>query len=387
MPNEGRTHIGYVAKPGAAKSMKHKKSRDRQSARALNQKIRKSRAKSLNLPGEGRYCGDAPSTAFKGTLFRYNQTQLSISDVNESTPLPEINSGQIHWLQIKGLTAISPIEAICHQLNIHPLSIEDIFNTYHPAKYEEFPDYLLLISKYFVFDSVGNNLEVHHLAMVLKDDVLVTFQDSDLPVFDHLIARLQTEGSRIRKSAVDYLFYRLLDIILDHNFLTIDSIWDKVDALDDAIMHGVEKDLAIDIQNLKREMILFIKSLRPIRKSVNTIVLSGSPRYNQETRVFFRDLQDHISEIMELAETTYAYLIESHNLYLSVLSQKTNETMKVLTSIATIFIPLTFIVGVYGMNFRHMPELNFPYAYPLLWGIMIGMSLLMIRYFKKKNWF
>jgi magnesium transporter len=225
------------------------------------------------------------------------------------------------------------------------------------------------------------------VALILKGNLLITFQDDELNLYDPIVNRIENSMGRIRKMPIDYLFYRLVDHALDQNFLTIDALWEVADTLDQAIMNGPDPKAAADLQQIKRQMIHFIKALRPLRQSISALTQSVTPLFVHETRLFFRDLQDHILEITELADTLNAYLIESYNLHLLVLGQKSNEAMKILTAIATIFIPLTFLVGVYGMNFRWMPELYIKAAYPIVWGVMLTSALLMIRYFKKKKWF
>ncbi len=350
-------------------------------------RVRQISGKVIHPPGEGRYQGESLRTECSGRLIRYDERGVSQQDFALHSPLPPAGETGIHWLQINGLAAVKPIEALCHQLRLHPLSIEDIFNTYHPAKFEELPEYILFISKCFHYDPVAKTIESHHIAIVLRDNLLVSFQDGQPDLFSPIVQRIENGQGRIRKMPIDYLFYRLVDLLIDQNFLTIDAMWETADTLDQSIMNQAGKQTAADIQQLKREMILFMKSLRPIRRSVFSIAQTVSPLFKPETRLFFRDLQDHVVEIGELTETLYAYLIESHNLYLSVLGQKTNEAMKILTAIATIFIPLTFLVGVYGMNFRFMPELDSPLAYPLLWGVMIVIAALMVRYFRRHRWF
>jgi len=355
--------------------------------RSFANQVKRNSRKAFHSPGEGRYVGESPDSDFNAQLLTYNENHFQEINFGPNTPLPPLSSSTIHWLQIKGLSAIVPIEQICHSLQLHPLSIEDIFNTYHSAKFEEFPEYALLINKYFHFNPSTQSLEPHRIAIVLKGNLLVTFQDTDTDLFTTIISRLSKGHGRMRKMPIDYLFYRLTDFLLDQNFLTMDAIWEAADVLDKAIMDKPDKQLASEIQHLKREMIHFLKSFRPIRQSINAIIQSTSPLFHNEIRLFFRDLQDHVNEISDISETLSHYLIESYNLYMSVLSQKANDVMKILTVIATIFIPLTFIVGVYGMNFKFMPELNHPLAYPILWLIMIAIALTMVFYFKRKKWF
>jgi magnesium transporter len=343
--------------------------------------------KVMQSPGSGRYMGVSDEMPFSAHFLIYDEGEVVKKELGPHEPLPHLNPRKIYWLQIRGLTAVGPIETLCHSLGLHPLSIEDIFNTYHPPKFEEFSEYLLLISKCFVFNPESQSLHPHHVALILKGNLLITFQDDELNLYDPIVNRIENSMGRIRKMPIDYLFYRLVDHALDQNFLTIDALWEVADTLDQAIMNGPDPKAAADLQQIKRQMIHFIKALRPLRQSISAITQSVTPLFVHETRLFFRDLQDHILEITELADTLNAYLIESYNLHLLVLGQKSNEAMKILTAIATIFIPLTFLVGVYGMNFRWMPELYIKAAYPIVWGVMLTSSLLMIRYFKKKKWF
>ena len=341
----------------------------------------------MQSPGEGRYLGDSPDIVFKARLISYDKSGSFQQEIKADSPLPIMDSRKVRWLQIMGLSEVKPIESICHQLGLHPLTIEDIFNTYHPAKFEEYPEYLLMISHSLSFCPQTVLLEGRHIPLILKKNLLVTFQDVYTPLFDPVVAVIEAGAGRIRNMPVSYLFYRVTDLLVDQAFLTIEGIWEAAEAIDKALTQNPDKHLAEDIQHLKREMLMLMKSLRPLRQSVSAIVQSTSPLFPDEIRLFLRDVHDNIIEITELTDTLYAYLIESYNMYLSILSQKTNETMRILTAIATIFIPLTFIVGVYGMNFKYMPEYAIPYAYPVLWMVMVSITVAMILFFKRKKWF
>lgn len=363
------------------------KHQHRTAKQSLKVQVKGLSQKATQPPGVGRYIGDSSSQPFSALLVSYDEHMVVRQELKADSAFPSLDPKKLHWLQVRGLTAEKPIEHLCQMLELHPLSIEDIFNTYHPPKFEELADYLLLISKCHFFKPETKSLNTHHLALVLKGNLLLTFLDDELNLFDPILERLESGLGRIRKMSIDYLFYRLVDHILDQNFVTIDAIWDLAEALDQAIINGPDKSAAGELQHLKREMIHFMKSLRPLRQSISGITQSVTPCFLHETRLYFRDLQDNVVEITEWADTLNAYLVESYNLYLSVLGQKTNEVMKILTAIATIFIPLTFLVGIYGMNFKNMPELQQPAAYPLLWLFMILLSVVMYRYFKRNKWF
>ena len=353
----------------------------------MHKQVKKYSSKALQSPGEGRYLGDSPESSFQATLISYDETGAVIQEIPAASPLPRLDEKKVHWLQIKGLSQVHPVEFICHLLRLHPLTIEDVFNTYHPAKFEEYPEYLLMISHTLCFNPQTVSLESRHITMIMKKNLLVSFQDADFSMFQPILSRIETGAGRIRSMPVSYLLYRVIDLLVDQAFLTIEGIWEAAETIDKALTRTPDKHLAEDIQHLKREMLMFMKSLRPLRQAVGSIIQSPTSLFPDEIRLFLRDVHDNLNEITELTDTLYAYLIESYNMYLSLLSQKTNETMRILTAIATIFIPLTFIVGVYGMNFQYMPEYAIPYAYPVLWGIMLSVSLGMVLFFKRKKWF
>ncbi|HKK12739.1 MAG TPA: magnesium/cobalt transporter CorA, partial [Flavobacteriaceae bacterium] len=292
------------------------------------------------------------------------------------------------WININGLNNLDSIEQLGSHYNIHPLTLEDIGNTLHRPKIDEFDDYLFIVFKmlYFANDDV---LQYEQVSMVVGHNYVLTFQESDGDIFDDLRDRISNSKGRIRSQGSDYLMYAILDATVDNYLSVIEAFGDKIEELETQIFESDDnsRETPTRIQELKQEVLKIRRSIFPFREVVNRLEKIDSDIIDPKTHSYLRDLYDHIiqaSESLDLYREMVWSLLEMH---MTLISNKMNEVMKVLTVIATIFIPLTFIAGVYGMNFDNMPELHYKYSYFILWLVMIVIFVLMLFYFKKKKWF
>jgi magnesium transporter len=251
---------------------------------------------------------------------------------------------------------------------------------------EEFPGYVFMVLKMIAFNEDTQTIDIEHVSVILGDHFVISFLEDDGDVFDGVRDRIRASGGRIRWMKADYLAYSLLDAVVDHYFLAVERMGDVIEEVDDRLLVNPHPGDIREIHGLKRAILSLRKAVWPIREEVAMIVKSGSTLLTAETKVFWRDLYDHCIQIIDLVETHRDILAGMHDTYLSTLSHRMNEVMKVLTIISTIFIPLTFIAGVYGMNFKEMPELEWRGGYYTVWAVMIVIGVSLYLFFRRKHW-
>lgn len=289
----------------------------------------------------------------------------------------------IRWVEVRGHPDTAALEIFGQALDIHPLTLEDLLNTYLRPKFEEFDKYLFFSLKYITF---ADGVALDQVSLIVTNDVVISFCESDRPVFDNIHKRIRDRRSKIRSLGSDYLMYMLIDTVVDGYFAAFEGIGDRIEELQDVIFEDPEPDIMDAIYALKGEMIHLRKNIWPVRDSIAAMRRSSSPIIRETTLVYLNDVMDHIVQIIDTVETYRDMIAGMREIYLSGLSNRMNEVMKVLTIIATIFIPLTFIAGIYGMNFAHMPELQWPYGYPVTILVMVAISGVMVVYFRHKRW-
>lgn len=290
----------------------------------------------------------------------------------------------VSWIKLVGLKDVDLIKDLALKFNIHPLVLEDILNTSQRPKLEDYGDYLFLVTKDIFFNPEGE-LDTRQVSILLFEDKVVSFQEEDHDFF-RLVSKRIEEGGNIRKFGPDYLVYSLLDSIVDNYFLVIEKIGNTIDKVEDDLLMDPDKEVLESIYNLKRDLIYIRNFLWPIRNSISSITREGHDLIKGPTVYFFRDIYDHIIQIIDLTETSRDICSGMLDTYLSSLSNKTNDIMKVLTIFSTISVPLTFLTGLYGMNFAYFPELSWRYAYLFFWLLTLLIVVIMISYFKKKDW-
>ncbi len=353
-------------------------------------RIYKRRKKEVGLsPGSLIYTGEQKLKKAKITLISYNAESFEEKEVNKIEECFESqNTGSTSWINIDGLHEVELIEKIGNHYNIHSLVLEDILNVGQRPKIEDHGEYLFIVFKMFSFDDVSNSVKHEQISLLMLKNTVITFQESIGDIFNPVRERLRTAKGRVRKSGADYLIYTLIDIVVDNYFIVMEKLGEIIEDVEDELIRSPEPEDLQTIHKLRREMILLRKSVWPMREVLNSMYKGDSELINESTEIFLRDVYDHTIQVIDTVESYRDIITGMLDTYLSSLSNKMNEVMKVLTMIATIFIPLTFIAGIYGMNFNHMPELGWAWFYPAgFWIIIMIIAAGMLIYFKRKHWF
>jgi magnesium transporter len=338
-------------------------------------------------PGTLVHIGERKAVKERITIIDYDETQFQekeLETIEESFPFRDTPT--ITWINIEGLHQLEIIEKVGKHFNIHPLILEDIANTEQRPKMEDFDDYIFLILKNLCFEEKERKIKVEQVGLILGSNFVISFQEGDGNVFDPVRRRIINGKGRIRKMGADYLTYALTDVIVDGYFLILERIGDRIEDLEEELIDEPGPETMHSIHNLKREMLLFHKSVWPLREVLSKLEKGESDMFSESTELYLRDVYEHTIHVIDTIDTFRDMLSGMLDLYISSISNKMNEVMKVLTIIATIFIPLTFIAGVYGMNFRYMPELEWRYGYPMILLVMLIIGLGMMIYTKKKGW-
>jgi len=292
----------------------------------------------------------------------------------------------VTWINIDGVHQLEIIEKIGQHFNIHPLVLEDIANTGQRPKIEDFVDYIFVTLKMLRYSEGEKETRAEQVSMILGSNFVISFQESEGDVFDPIRERIRGDKGRIRKMGADYLAYALMDATVDNYFTILEKLGDRIEGMEEELVVNPTPETLQTIHHLKREMIFLRKSVWPLREVINRLERWESSLINKSTSIYLRDLYDHTIQVIDSIETFRDVLSGMLDIYLSSVSNRMNEVMKVLTIIATIFIPLTLIAGIYGMNFRFMPELEMRMGYPIVLLIMLCIGVLMILYFRKKRW-
>jgi magnesium transporter len=287
---------------------------------------------------------------------------------------------------VEGVHDVEIIRHLGERFALHPLVLEDIVNTGQRPKIEDYDDYLFIVLR-MLRPTGGGEFTSEQLSMILGPSYLFTFQEGlQGDVFDMVRERLRNNKGKGRAMGADYLAYALIDAIVDSYFSVLEDLGERIVNLEEELTLAPDTTTLHEINNIKKEIIFLRKAVWPLREAVSFLERGDSHLLSPATRLYFRDVYDHTVQVIDTVETYRDLLSGMLDLYLSSISNRTNEIMKFLTVIGTIFMPLTFLVGVYGMNFKHMPELEWHNGYFMLWGLMIGLSIAMIIYFRRKRW-
>lgn len=337
-------------------------------------------------PGTVTYLGNRQDGKYAVSVINYDETVFETSvcsKVDEAFGLE--TSTQVSWINVFGLSNEEEIEKLGRHYQINSLVLEDIVNTNQRPKVDEYDEYIFTAMKMLYLDE-NYDLVVEHLAIVLKENTVLLFQEVEIDVFDRVRDRIKNKFGRIRMRGADYLFFALIDAVIDQYFVVLESIHTKIELLEEEVYNHPRPEVSGKIQELKKEALRIRKAVSPVKEMVNRMLKSEHYLIKDDTKVFLRDAHDHSIQIFESIELYREMAMSLMEMYMTNMSHKMNEVMKVLTIIATIFIPLTFIAGIYGMNFKYMPELDHPNSYPILLGIMAIIFILMLFYFKRKDW-
>jgi magnesium transporter len=292
----------------------------------------------------------------------------------------------ITWVIVEGLADVDIVGEIGNKFGIHPLVLEDILNTNQRPKFEEYDDYLFLVLKSCQPESKQFSVAYEQISLLILGNIVFTFKEKTDDILNPILQRIRTSKGRFRSLGADYLAYVILDTIVDNNFILMDVLDEAITLVEDSLLNEPTLVTLNEIQKIKRELITIRRYLSPVRELMTGLLRSESKLIHESTQIYFRDVSDHIIRVIELIESYRDILSGLLDIYVSSVNNKMNEVMKVLTVFASIFIPLTFLTGIYGMNFEYMPELKWKWAYPVLWAIFITIPIVLIVYFKKKKW-
>ena len=339
------------------------------------------------IPGALVYTGTKKNANLFIETFDYNSSycqEKELKSINDAIKFK--NSNSTTWININGLNHIEAIEKLGVHFKFHPLVLEDIVNTSQRPKIDEYENYTFLVVKMMYYDT-NETLVSEQVSFILGEDYVLTFQEAEGDVFNGLRERLRQGKGRIRTQGADYLLYALIDSIVDHYYAIIETMGNKIEELEDDLFDGLhQSQITNQIQTLKREILKIRRAIFPLREIINRIEKTESKLIESVTQRYFSDVYDHVIQVTETIDIYREMIWGLMDMYMTTISNKMNEVMKVLTIIATIFIPLTFIAGIYGMNFDHMPELHYKYGYQTVWFVMIVMLAGMLYYFKRKKW-
>jgi magnesium transporter len=339
-------------------------------------------------PGSFVYTGEKKAEEVCITVFDYDENTVVEEEYSSAEKCGIYRDTKtITWINIAGLHDLEIIKTIGLQYNIHPLILEDILDVGHRPKMEDLDERIYIMMKMLSYNENSNRIDSEQVSIILGTNCVISFQEKPGDVFEGIRNRIRTGKGRIRKMGADYLAYTLIDAMIDNYFIIMENIGDKVEFLEEEILHNpASESSSASIHVLKRELIFLRRSVWPLRELIVGLERNESNLITEPIFPYLRDVYEHTIQIIDSVESFRDMIAGMLDVYLSSLSNRMNEVMKVLTVIATIFIPLTFLAGVYGMNFRHMPELAWKWAYPTVWGIMISLGIFMFVLFKRKKW-
>ena len=343
-------------------------------------------------PGTLVYTGHKKLDKSRIEIFQFNEHKIEIVEEQSIENLQQYkDTPETTWIHVKGLHDPQLIEQIGEQYDIHPLVLEDILSTGQRPKIEYFEDFVFIVAHMLRYDNSHQEVVVEQVSIILRPHEVLTFVDSDVDVFDPVRERLKAGRVRIRKSGTDYLVYAILDVLVDHYFVLLEILSEKLEHLEAQVLEDTEDGIVQKIYRVKQQVVALRKSVWPLREVMQAILRQESTLLKKSTLRFFGDLNDHVNQVMDAVDTYRELSTIIMDIHFSIVSNHMNQVMKVLTIIATIFIPLSFLAGVYGMNFDtslpgNMPELGQPYGYVVFWTICLAVGFGLLIYFRKKRW-
>ena len=340
-----------------------------------------------NTPGEPIFIGKRKMDKINMHVIDYNEKfidEIDPNNIEEITQLKETST--VSWININGLHDTEAIKSLAKNFDLHPLVVEDIVNTGQRPKMEEYDDYLFFALKMMRYDSEKNKIESEQLSLVMGANFLITFQERPGDVFEPVRRRIRNKTGRIRHHSIDYLAYALIDSVVDNYMIIIERIGEQIEEIENELLANLNKGVLTQINDYKREMNYLRKTIRPVKEFLLQLSRFDSDLVRDDTIPFIKDLLDISLQAVESIDTYRMMLSDHLDIYNSNTNNRLNEIMKVLTIFSAIFIPLTFIAGIYGTNFEFMPELGFKYSYPIFWCVLLVVAGFMLRFFKRKKW-
>lgn len=350
--------------------------------------IAKKRSLKVGLPpGSLVHIGEIFHPEIEISLIDYDATHCIEKDhLTIQECLKFLKKPSVSWINIRGIHDKDVLNAIGTHFGLHPLVLEDVMNTSQRSKMDDYKDYIFIVMRMLMYNETTDCVEDQQVSVVLGNNFVISFLEDGETVFNPIRNRIRSETSKIRSLGADYLCYSLVDSVVDNYFVILEAVDKKLEDLEESLMGTPAKNTMQKIQHLKREIILLRKSVWPMRDLINDLRRSENPLIKETTKVYLHDVYDHTIQAIDTIESLRDLSSGMLDIYLSRISQHLNEIMKVLTVLATIFVPLTFIASLYGMNFDYMPELHSKWGYPAVLGVMLSISFLMLYYFHRKKW-
>jgi len=349
------------------------------------------------LRGITKKVGMSPGTLVYIGASRMEKTRISILEYDKDhlierhfANVDELMNHEISlamaWINVCGIHAVDVIAALGMHFGIHPLIQEDIVNTNQRPKFEEHQEYVYIVLKMLFYAGETHGVEMQQVSFILGQNYMITFQETDSGIFSAVESRIRSAQGKIRAMGTDYLAYSLIDAIVDNYYSVLEYLGDKIEELEDNVVFRPHSGIVKEIHMLKNEMLFIRKSVWPLREVINAVQRGDSTIFKDETELYIRDVYDHTVQVIDTIEMYRDMVSGLLDIYLSSISNRLNEVMKVLTIISTIFIPLNFIAGVYGMNFKYMPELELEWGYPAILTLMATVAMVMLYFFRRRNW-
>ncbi len=336
-------------------------------------------------PGTLFYTGNVEVENPDVTVLQFNESTIT-EQLLKNLDCPPPHDQFVTWYDVRGLNNLELVERVGRAFQIHPLALEDVVNIDQRPKWEDYQNSIFLIVKALKYDDISRQVITEQVAFLLGERFVLTFQEDAEDLFHAIRLRLHEKQGRVRQRGADYLMYALIDNIVDEYFLILDKIEDTIDAIEIKILNHYTPSVRNDIYQLKRQLTEIRRAVMPMRDVIGRFMREEGRFVDATTNVFTRDLYDHVLHVIELVESQRDMITNLHELYNSEQTNRANHVMKVLTIVSAIFIPLTFIVGVYGTNFDILPELHHPQGYFVMWVVMVAIAILQLLYFKQKKW-
>jgi magnesium transporter len=340
-----------------------------------------------SAPGTLHYSGPPRSEPLGFDIMDYSEAGLDERKpdaVDAGFPLRDTDTTS--WLNVTGLHHVNELARLGEHFGLHPLVMEDIVSTRQRPKLEDYGDYIYIVCRMVDYDEKSRQVRSEQVSLILTQNTVISFQEVAGDVFGPVRERIRVGRGRIRRAGASYLAYALLDAVVDNYFVVLEKLSDEIEGIEEQMLEDARPELLEKVHALKREMILLRRSVWPLREVLAGLTRTESPLIDEGVVVFVRDVLDHVVQVVEVIESFRDILGGLQDLYLSSVSNRMNEVMKVLTIAATIFVPLTFVAGIYGMNFDFMPELHWKYSYYVFWAVILVLGGGMVGYFKRRGW-
>jgi len=351
-------------------------------------RLTKKRSAKIGLPpGTLIHIGERKTEKVRINILDYDEAQFEEEEaktIEESFPFKD--KPTVTWIDIEGIHQVEIIEKLGSHFGLHPLLLEDILNTDQRPKMEDYGDYIFIVLKMLYLGEANNEIEAEQVSLILGSNFVISFQEREGDAFDPVRDRIRNAKGRIRKAGADYLAYTLLDAIVDNYFIILESLGETIEETEEQLATNPNPETLQLIHALKKEMIFLRKSIWPLREVISGLERCESSLIHESTGAYLRDVYDHTIQIIDTVESFRDMISGMLDIYLSSISNKMNEVMKVLTIFASIFIPLTFVAGIYGMNFSFMPELKWQWGYFGILGVMALVGISLVVYFKRRKW-